>query len=556
MIILGIVCFGMHESSAALLVDGRLVAFAEEERFVRRKFYSGFPYNAIDYCLKSQNFKIRDVNYIGYFMDITKSVQWEYLKYVLRYLPHSVSLIFSKNNMINQMRNIKSFIKKNLDYKGKIFCIEHHLTHAANAFLASPFEKAAILTIDGVGEIDTIVWSIGRNNTIERLYSTKFPHSLGHVYLALTQYLGFLPNSDEYKIMGLSAYGKPVYIDFFREIIKQKGRGIEIDLSYFRFQFGREIRFSNRLEKKLGPARKKEGLILDKHKNIAASLQMRLEEVILDLVSQLIEVTGEQRLCLAGGVALNSVVNGKIANLEIVKDIYIPPTASDAGCSIGAAFYIYNCLFANPRNYLLNRVDWGPEYSEPEIEKILAEFDLSYFKPQDLFRRVANAISEGKIIGWFQNRMEAGQRALGYRSILADPRRKEMKEILNSKVKFREDFRPFAAAILIERFKDYFAAKVDSSPFMTMVFLVKNRNIPAVTHVDGSVRVQTVSFTDNFKLWELINEFYKITGIPVLLNTSFNLKDEPIVNTPKEAVHCFLSSGIDLLVLNDLLVSK
>jgi len=556
MIILGIACFGMHDSSAALLIDGKLIAYAEEERFNRKKFYAGFPVKAIDYCLKSNNLKIDNVDYIAYFMDITSKIQFEYLSFFLKNMPNSLAMAVNRSSMINNMKNIKSFIRKYLKFKGKVICVEHHLSHAANAFLLSPFETASILTIDGVGEIDSIVWAQGNQNKIEKLHSNKFPHSLGHVYLSITQYLGFMPNSDEYKVMGLASYGNPEYIDLFRKIISIKGRDVIIDLSYFNFQYGRETRFSKKLVKELGPARIKQEPVSQKHKDIASSLQLRLEEVVIELVNQLVELTKEKNLCLAGGVALNSAANGKIAALKSVKSLYIPPTASDAGCSIGAAFYLYNCLLNNKRSFLLDRADFGPSYSNLEIEEALHEFKLPFSRPGDLNREVAQVIAQGKVIGWFQGRMEAGQRALGFRSILADPRIASMKDTVNLKVKFREEFRPFAPAILEEKFKEYFETDMESSPFMTMVFPVKRKDIPAVTHVDGTGRAQTVSKATNPKFWGLINEFYKISGVPVLLNTSFNSKAEPIVNTPKEAINCFLKTEIDYLVLNDLLVSK
>jgi len=454
---------------------------------------------------------------------------------------------------------IPSLIRKELDYKGEVLMIEHHLSHAGSSFLVSPFKEAGILTIDGVGEWSTGAYGTGKDNQIELLYEMRFPHSLGLLYSAFTYYLGFKVNSAEYKVMGLAPYGEPVYYDLImKELVDLEEDGsFKLNMRYFSYDYGLKMT-SGRFDKLFGsPPRPPETEIKKLHKNIAASLQKVTEEVVLKMANNLYKETGLKNLCLAGGVALNCLANSRILKETPVKELFIQPGSSDAGGAVGVAAYIYYSLLDNPRDFVWKDAYLGPEYSQNQIEDFLISKGIPYreYNRAELLKITAKLLSEQNILGWHQGRMEFGPRALGNRSILADPRKAENKNRVNQKVKYREGFRPFAPSIIWEKAKDFF--EIDRpSPFMLLTFQVKSKEIPAVTHIDGSARLQTVRREDNPLFFELLSEFYNLTGCPALLNTSFNLRGEPIVCTPEEAYLSFMRSGMDYLIMGNFVIDK
>ncbi|MGQ9628975.1 MAG: carbamoyltransferase family protein [bacterium] len=572
MYILGISAFG-HDASAALIKDGELICATEEERFTRKKYYDGFPTNAINYCLKRAGIEINDVDHIGYYMNY-----WLYLGWFLResilnffefwgfYAREPLRLINDLLYRIN-LPILRGFqIRDILGYKNKIHMISHHMAHAASAFLVSPFEEAAILTIDSIGEWPTTAIGIGRRNRIKFYRTIKYPNSLGTLYRAFTIHLGF-GEMEAGKVMGLAPYGDPgPYYNLFEKMVKltpDGGFSINSDFLLHRYPARHWSRkpedFSREFFEIFGPTRNGQPL-RKSHEDIAASLQLRLEETILHMVKYLYEKAKCRNLCIAGGVGLNSVANGRILNETPFEELFIQPAAGDGGTSLGCAYYIYNILLGYPRNYVFNSAYLGAEYTEEEIVAVLRASGngLKYRRIEEIERLTARFLAEGKIVGWFQGRAELGPRALGNRSILADPRRAEMKDILNEKVKHREPFRPFAPSVLEDKCGEYFENDYPS-PYMLLVYKVrpeKRSVIPAVTHVDGTGRVQTVNEKQNPKYWRLIKAFEEITGVPIILNTSFNVKGEPIVNSPQDAINCFKSTQMDLLVLGDYLVEK
>jgi carbamoyltransferase len=579
MIILGINAYH-GDASAAVIVDGKLIAAAEEERFNRIKHCAGFPEAAVKYCLEEAGAYIQEVDYLA-----IPRAPLARLPKKLYYGIKIPQLALRRFSALRKIQGIKETIANIFQIdeekiRAKIINVEHHRAHLASSFFVSPFERAMLFSADGLGDFASTIWGIGIGNKLKILGEISFPHSLGLYYTALTQYLGFLNYGDEYKVMGLAAYGEPEYKDEFEKIIMLRGNmGFKLNLDYFRhhrklvdmnFEQGcptLEVLYSAYLEKRLGPHRQESAPIQTRHQNIAASLQVRLEEIILSLLNGLHKLNGLNELCLAGGVAFNCVVNGKISEATPFRKIYIPPAAGDAGLAVGAAFYIWNQLLNQPRDFVMEHAYWGPVYLEGAInnELLLMQGQLNnqgcniikIANPEELCKFTAAAIAEGKIVGWFQGRMEWGPRALGNRSILVDPRRPEMKDILNQRIKHRESFRPFAPSILEEKTREYFE-KDSPSPFMLFTYKVKPEKIniiPAPTHVDGTGRLQTVDKQANPRYWNLIKEFESITGVPVLLDTSFN-ENEPIVNTPKQALDCFLRTKMDLLVLGDYLVSK
>ncbi len=560
MYILGINCF-YHDSAACLINDGKIIAAVEEERFNKEKHTKKFPVNAIKYCLKEAGITINDIDYIGYSYNPWLRIK-SAVPYFLKLFPKSFNLL--KSGVLTSETSslgIVKTIKKKFGIekpKFKFRYIEHHPSHSASSFFVSPFKEAAILTIDACGEIYTTWFGEGKNNKIECIKRINLPHSLGFVYSAITQYLGFKVN-DEWKVMGLAPYGKLRYYREFKNLIKLKPNGeFRINTKYFDFQYGKKIWYSKKLLDLFGPARIPESGIKEKYKDIAASLQKRYEDIVMHMVNYLYKVTKSENLCLAGGCALNSVANGKILKESKFKEIFIQPAANDAGTSLGVAFYIYNQILNKPRNYVMDNVYLGPEYNDKQIKKALDDFNLNYIKCKDIAKECAKLIAKGKILGWFQGRMEFGPRALGNRSIIVDPRRAEMKDIINAKVKYRESFRPFAPAILEEDCNKYFELSYPS-PYMLFVYEIlpkKRKNIPAVTHVDGTGRLQTVSKKTNPLFWNLINEFKKLTKVSVVLNTSFNIRGEPIVCNPSDAIKCFRKTGIDCLALGKYLVVK
>lgn len=573
MVILGINAYH-GDASAAIVVDGKLIAAVEEERFNRIKHAAGFPKEAVRYCLKEAGVSLRQVDYVA----IPRKPGARILKklYYAIKIPRLAArrfLALRKNQDIKKtLADIFGINEREI--KAKIINVEHHRAHLASGFFVSPFDKAMLFSADGLGDFASTMWGIGEGNKMRMLGEVAFPHSLGIYYTAITQYLGFLNYGDEYKVMGLAAYGKPEYGDEFKKILIDDDKtGFKLGLDYFlhhkqlvdmNFEEGYpqlDILYSGYLEKRLGKARREDEPLEERHKNIAATLQAKLESTLFKMLIGLSESGNRpDNLCLSGGVAFNCVANAKIFDNTPFQKIYVPPACGDAGLAVGAAYYVWCKILDNPRSFVMEHAYLGPEYGSEAIDSELNKQGLRVIKIEDeieLCRRTAQGIADGKVVGWFQGRMEYGPRALGNRSIIVDPRRPEMKNILNARIKHREAFRPFAPSVLEEKTGEYFE-KSHPSPFMLFAYKVrpeKQEIIPAPTHVDGTGRLQTVNKQTNLRYWNLIKEFENITGVPVVLNTSFN-ENEPIVNTPKEALGCFLRTKMDLLVLGDYLISK
>ena len=571
-IILGINAYH-GDSSACLLINGELIAAIEEERLRRIKHWAGFPSQAIAYCLKESGVDAKNINHISYSRNPMANLH----KKILTALKQRPNLEFVKGRLTNlsKLRNTNPVISKALgidirETKPRVHHVEHHLSHSASAFLVSPFEDAAVVSIDAFGDFRSALLSHGNGSRITPFSSVDYPHSLGLLYTAMTQYLGFPYYGDEYKVMGLASYGNPTYIDELRNMISNIPYGkFRLNLKYFRHTTtGVETTwndcapevgqiYSEYMERRLGPARQPDHEIDQKHKDLAASLQAITEETYFHVLRHAQHVTKQKNLALAGGVAFNSVANGKILDNTNFENIYIQSAAGDAGTALGSATYVQNVILDNSRKFVMSSSYWGPSYDDIEIEESLNRHGLTFRRLEDnqLFRTTATAIADGKIIGWFQGRVEWGPRALGNRSILVDPRRPDMPNILNDRIKRRENFRPFAPSILLEKTSEYFEQSYPD-PFMLKVYRIKEQKralIPAVTHVDGTGRLQTVSRSDNQRYWSLIKEFEAITGIPILLNTSFN-ENEPMVCTPDEAIECFQRSHMDILVAGNYVV--
>ena len=558
MYILGISAF-YHDSAAALLKDGEIVAAAQEERFSRIKHDPDFPINAINYCLSAANISAKELNYIGFYEK--PFIKFERILYShLATFPKSYfSFLMATPLWLKEKLWIPSLIRKKLDYEGEVYMIEHHLSHAGSSFLVSPFKESAILTIDGVGEWSTGAYGIGKDTQIELFYETRFPHSLGLLYSAFTYYLGFKVNSAEYKVMGLAPYGEPAFYDLImEELVDLKEDGsFKLNMRYFSYDYGLKMT-NSRFDKLFGaPRRASESEIKKLHQDIASSLQKVTEEIVLRMANHLFRETGLKNLCLAGGVALNCLANSRILKETQFKELFIQPGSSDAGGAVGVAAYIYYTLLNNQRNFVWKDAYLGPEYSQAEIKDFLIRKGIPFkeYSREEMLRLTARLLSEQNIIGWFQGRMEFGPRSLGNRSILADPRKAENKDRVNRKVKYREGFRPFAPSVIWEKAKDYF--EIDrESPFMLLTFKVRSKQIPAVTHVDSTSRLQTVKREENELFYDLLSEFYNLTGCAALLNTSFNLRGEPIVCTPEEAYLSFMRSGMDYLILGNFVLDK
>lgn len=555
---LGVICYGWHEAAAVVVKNGQVIAAAEEERFSRQKFDPGFPENAIAFCLKQAGIKANDLCAIGYGFDPRRKLPSKAL-HLLRHFPASMDLVTKRGPLLERMNSIAQDFRDKLLYDGKVYRLNHHLCHAASTFFASPFDQATILTLDGAGDWESCWWGRGQGTQLTELQTIDWPSSLGHIYAAFTEYLGFKPFSDEYKVMGLAPYGEPSFVDKIADIFYATDDGYQLNFDYFQFQTGKFPRYGQKMVEVFGPALEKTGNDVPEHyRNIAASLQKHLESVIFHLVKLATHAAGSRNLCLAGGVAMNSVANGKIVSQGLVDELYIPPCASDAGVALGAAYLAHLKATDNLQRAPLNTGLLGPAYDDDQIKTALDQAGLQAIAIDDPTAAAAELLAAGNVVGWFQGRLEFGQRALGSRSILADPRRAEMKDIVNSKIKFREAFRPFAPSVLEEQAKDYFDCP-QSSPFMTQVYPVlaeKQATIPAVTHVDGTGRVQTVAKATNPLYWQMINQFYERTGVPVVLNTSFNVKGQPIVNTPDEAIGTFLKTDMDALVCGNWKVVK
>jgi carbamoyltransferase len=562
------------DAAAALVQDGRLVAAAEEERFNRKKHCAGFPSMAVRYCLDEAGITPADLDHIGISRDPSANLHKKILFSMSR-LTKMGNLIGTRLANAAKVRNLKDELARALDipaehFRAQFHNVEHHKAHMASCFLVSEFDRAAILSIDGFGDFISTMWGVGSGTKMQVLGEIEFPHSMGCVYTATTQFLGFPHYGDEGKVMGLAPYGKPRFLDQFREIVTtEKGGHFKLNLDYFlHHSEGVEMTwdegsptvgriFSDKFVETFGPAREKGGPMNSHHEDIAASLQARLEEVCFHVLKNLHEQTGTDRLCLSGGVAFNSVMNGKILLHTPFKQIYAQPAAGDAGTAIGVCYYLHNIELNQPRSFVMDHAYTGPAYENGHIEEALRTSGMRYtrLQPECVTEMAARAIADGQIVGWFQGRMEFGPRALGNRSIVVDPRRPEMKDILNARIKKREPFRPFAPSILEDRVGEYFE-QTHPAPSMLMVYQVKadkRAHIPAVTHVDGSGRLQTVSRSTNPRYYDLIRDFDQLTGVPVVLNTSFN-EDEPIVCTPRDALSCFQRTRMDKLFLGDYLV--
>ena len=558
------------DSSACLVVDGKLVAAVEEERFRRIKHWAGFPAESIRYCLEAAHLTLSQIDHVA----VNRDPDANLLKKVLYAFSKRPSLEAIKDRLknVSKINDISAALGDAFQWN-----VEHHRAHLGSAFFVSPFDSAAVVSVDGFGDFVSAMWGVGEKNRIEVHDQVNFPHSLGLFYLAMTQFLGFPNYGDEYKAMGLSAYGKPADMEAMRRVVKLKsGGGFELDLDYFLHhsegvsmvweagepKIGQV--FSQKFIDLLGPPRKPDEPMEERHKNLAASMQAMYEEAFFHLLNAVYDKIKNPALCLAGGCAMNSVANGKIFDKTEFKDLYVQAAAGDAGGAIGAAFYVWNQELKKPRSFVMDHAYWGPEFECSEelrvkseelkkencrVEKITDETELCL--------RTAKAIAEGKVVGWFQGRMEWGPRALGNRSILCDPRRADMKDLLNLKIKRRESFRPFAPSILRERVAEWFETDYDV-PFMLQVYQIredKRKEIPAVTHVNGSGRLQTVTKEQNPIYYKLIDAFGKLTKVPILLNTSFN-ENEPIVCKPSEAMECFLRTKMDVLVLGNFFVQR
>ena len=591
MYILGVSCF-YHDAAAALLHDGSLTAAAEEERFSRVKHDYGFPRNAIQFCLDQAGIEGRDLDYVVFFEKPFRKFD-RILMTALQTYPQSWKVF--RESMISWMADklwIGATLQSELGVsKEKVLFCEHHLSHAASAYLCSPFDEAAILTVDGVGEWVTASYGVGRGNDIRLLKQIEFPHSIGLLYSAFTAFLGFEINEGEYKVMGMAPYGVPRYVDKVWKLVHQNTDGsFSLDMDYFCFHYSTDQTYNQKFVRLFGeprpsnlqfftaetgfpkyfgapPGNYSELCKLNQHyADVAASIQQVTEELLLGMANNLYRETGIKRLCIAGGVGLNSVANARILKETPFEQLFVQPAAGDGGGALGAALWAYNCLFGKPRNFTMQHAYWGRSDSDAEISDFLRQNEIPFrcFENDDeLLDGVVERLIQGKVVGWSQGRFEWGPRALGNRSILADPRNPNMKDIVNAKIKFREPYRPFAPSVLSECAEKYFdlpQAKCHH-PARYMLYVVPVREsqrntLPAITHVDGTGRLQTVFRDQSPRYYRLIERFGQATGIPVLLNTSFNLKGEPIVNTPANAFDTFSKSEMDSLVLENFLVEK
>ena len=582
MIILGI-CAYHADCSASIVSDGRLIAAAEEERFTRVKHWAGFPEHAVRYCLKEAGVTIGEIDYIAVARD-PKANLYHKIAYFIK-TPSAWKKFAIKLNHKKVFESIENIFAEKFGISAdslapKIRYVEHHMAHLASAYLVSPFEESVLISIDGFGDFVSAMYGEGRGGQINILKKVYYPHSIGIFYSMITQFLGFKKYGDEYKVMGLASYGEPRFLGKMEDIISYIGKGeYRLNLEYFRHhKIKLDFRwesgepqmpdlFSEKLVKALGKPRDSNELITGFHRDLAASLQKHTENIFFEILNDVHNEIKVDNLSLAGGVAMNSVANGKVFKKTPFKEVYIPPAAGDAGNSLGAAFYVFNQASGNKKSFVLEHGYWGPEFDNEVVEKTIKyyckelpsdHFDIEVINnTEELIDRVVDAIMDSKVVGWFQGRMEFGARALGNRSIIVDPRRHDMKDILNARIKKREQFRPFAPSILVEQVPEWFEES-SPVPFMEKVYNIKEEKrplIPAVTHVDGTGRLQSVKQTQNPLYYKLIKTFAEKTGVPILLNTSFN-ENEPIVCTPGEALEAFLRTRMDVVVLKDWIISR
>lgn len=592
--ILGVSCY-YHDSAAALLVDGMLAAAAEEERFSRKKHDSGFPARAIRFCLDSAGLSAADLDYVVFYEKPLLKFERILLNSLYTF-PRSYPVF--REAMVAWF-NEKLWIKSQLQTRigvpvEKVLFVEHHLSHAASAMFASPFEDAAVLTLDGVGEWTTTAaghaaadWGGGAGNRIHLQQELRYPHSLGLLYSAFTAFLGFRVNNGEYKVMGMASYGAPRYLDLVHKVARMDGQGaVQLDMRYFAFHRSTHRTFSRRFEELFGPPRRPEAEFYclsthprrdhpqwderfaaqnQKYADIAASIQLFTEEAMLSMCRSVKASTGSRNLVMAGGVALNSVANGRIQREGPFEQVFIQPAAGDSGGALGAALYAYHVLLGHPRRFTMEHAYWGAEYGEARMAQAIRERGLLYEQeddPDKLLDCAVQTLLQRKVVGWYQGRFEWGPRALGNRSILADPRDSRMKEVVNTKIKFREMFRPFAPVVLEERAEEYFPTPGLREQYLPRYMLMvspvaedRQDQLQAVCH-NGTGRLQSIRREWNPLYYGVVERFCQATGVPVLLNTSFNLRGEPIVNTPENALHTFSYSDIDLLVMGSFLVRK
>lgn len=562
--------FHYHDSAAALIKDGVLVAAAAEERFSRKKHDSGFPELAIQFCLATGGIALHDVDHVVFYEKPFVKFERMLLTAMATFPKSAAVFRESMQRWISDKLWVKSMMARRLKLpRSKLLFADHHVSHAASSFFTSPFEEAAILTVDGAGEWTTSTMAIGRGNKIEVIKEMRFPHSVGLLYSAFTAYCGFEINEGEYKLMGMHPYGEPRYVDRIHELLHVGEDGsLWHDMDYFQYHHSTNDTLTERFEEHFGRPRRDPKLqdeSLDPfYCDMAASIQRVTEEILLKMIRHLKEVTGLDNLCLAGGVALNSVANYKLMRDGPFADVYIHPAPGDDGCAAGAAYWAYNHILEQPRGPALEHAYLGSDYTDAAIEDFLEKYDIAYRKIDDdeeLYDFVARTLADGHVCGWMRGRFEWGPRALGSRSIIADPRRMEMKEKLNSKIKFRESFRPFAPSVTEERANEFFEIPEPHrhwpARFMLYVAPVreeKRADLPAITHEDGSGRLQTVYRRTNPAYHRVIERFGELTGVPVIMNTSFNLKGEPIVESPAHAFNTFSLSGMDYLFMNNFVV--
>ncbi|HEV8131272.1 MAG TPA: carbamoyltransferase N-terminal domain-containing protein [Acidobacteriota bacterium] len=589
--VLGISCY-YHDAAAVLLRDGQLIAAAEEERFSRIKHDYNFPKNAIRFCLDRGGIRSSELSYVVFFEKPFRKLD-RILMTALQTYPRS-SAVF-RQSMMSWMTD-KLWITGTLNAelgipRERMLFSEHHLSHAASAYLCSPFDEAAILTVDGVGEWATATCGVGRDNKITLLKQSEFPHSLGLLYSAFTAFLGFKVNDGEYKIMGMAPYGQPRYVDKVWKLVQSNSDGsFSLDLQYFCFHYSTSQTYNRKFVDLFGDPRPSTLLFFTEqtgfpsylgtppgnyselckvnqhYADVAASIQTVTEELLLNMANNLCQLTRLKRLCLAGGVALNSVANTRLLKETPFEELYVQPSAGDGGGALGAALWAYHSILGKPREFVMEHAYWGRSYTESGISEFLNANHVTFRHIEDdsvLFDYVVDRMMQGKVIGWFQGRFEWGPRALGNRSILADPRNPDMKDILNAKIKFREPYRPFAPSVLADQTETYFnfpnASKHFPARYMLYVAPLKESQraaLPAVTHVDGTARLQTVFRDQSPRYYDLIERFGRASGVPVVLNTSFNRKDEPIVNSPTDALNTFAKCEMDTLVLENFVVDK
>ena len=565
--ILGIT-FGL-DSAAALVRNGKTIAAVTDERFTRRKHSDDFPVQSIQYCLEVGDVSVQDLDGVALFWNPGIHLESFNRRRASHYRHHTEYLSILPTYLLqmtggawedSQVEHVEQTLKlAGCDKPLRIFYVTHHLAHAASAFYPSPFEEAAILTLDGYGEQACALTGVGRGHVIEPIREIRFPHSLGSFYAAITQYLGFRANNEEGTVMALAAFGEPTYCEAFEKLVQfRKGGGIEIDLSYFTYMMERPRRYSRKFVRTFGPERKPGDPIEQRHRDIAAAAQRVLEKAFVHLARQLYAKTRIKNLCMAGGVALNSVANGKLMKQTSFERLFVQPASGDNGAGLGAALYVHHMAMGRKRRHRMVNDLLGPGYSDEAIGRALVAANATFAKPASIEAAVAKLLGKGGIVGWFQGRMEFGPRALGARSILAHPGLADMKQKLNDKVKHREAFRPFAPSVLAEDCAEFFDPPAPA-PFMLRVAKIRRSKlklVPAVAHIDGSARLHTVDVKANPRFHRLIEHFKRLSGLPLVLNTSFNIKGEPIVCTPEDALRCFSSTGLDHLAIGSFLLSK